>query len=256
MARKQNGICCICGAETELTFEHIPPKAAFNKYNLKLYDIFGSLIYNNMKYKAAQRGAGCYSLCKTCNNKTGEWYGAAYAEFAKQGIAYVTNGAKGGLSVPYTIFPLRVIKQVISCFASVNGPNWCKTDPQIKQFLLDPAERNLPKELDIRMYLQSEERVKQQSIHGTMNARTGERFYGAEWAYPPFSFILICDSSYTNYRVLNELVSLRPFLNYNYEDKTSVYLKIPLKPCNPITLDFRENLPSIESIRKNQKARK
>lgn len=252
MARKKHGICCICGEETELTFEHIPPKAAFNKFNLRLYDIFGSLIHNNMRYIASQRGAGGYSLCQKCNNKTGEWYGAAYAEFAKQGIAYVKNGAQGGLSVPYSIFPLRVIKQVISCFASVNGPNWCKTNPQIKQFLLDPAERNIPNGLDVRMYLQSEARVKQQSIIGTMNVETRERFLGAEWAYPPFSFILVCDSSYTNYRVLNDLVSLRPFLNYNYEDKTCVYLKIPLKPCNPVTLDFREGLPIPDRDKRNR----
>ena len=28
----QNGICRICKRKTELSFEHIPPKAAFNKY--------------------------------------------------------------------------------------------------------------------------------------------------------------------------------------------------------------------------------
>ena len=38
MTKKKNGICCICGKEGKLTFEHIPPHAAFNHSNLKMYE--------------------------------------------------------------------------------------------------------------------------------------------------------------------------------------------------------------------------
>ena len=60
MARKKKivGTCCICGRTTELTFEHIPPKSAFNHSNLKLYDVFGYLLQNNSKYSQHQQGAG------------------------------------------------------------------------------------------------------------------------------------------------------------------------------------------------------
>ena len=36
MAKKVHGICCICGQETELTFEHIPPRAAFNHFIINI----------------------------------------------------------------------------------------------------------------------------------------------------------------------------------------------------------------------------
>ena len=104
MAKKIYGICCICGQETDLTFEHIPPKAAFNRFNLRLYDFLDYIVHSNSKYMPAQKGAGKYSLCASCNNLTGDWYGAAYAEFASQGMTYYQNRSQGFLSVPYTMW--------------------------------------------------------------------------------------------------------------------------------------------------------
>ena len=129
MAKKEHGNCCICGQEKDLTFEHIPPRAAFNRFNMKMYDYWGYILHNSTKYKPFQKGTGGYTLCSSCNNLTGEWYGAAYAEFADQGMKYFKSNAKGFITVPYTIYPLRVFKQIISCFASVNGPQWCEQNP-------------------------------------------------------------------------------------------------------------------------------
>lgn len=245
MAKKVYGKCCICGENKKLTFEHIPPRAAFNSFGIKLYDFFGYLLENNRKYSNLQNGAGKYTLCADCNNLTGTWYGAAYAEFAAQGMRYYKQKANGILAVPYTIYPLRVFKQVVSCFASVNGPEWCEENPEIKKFLLNPYEKIFPTEMDIRMYMQTESRSKISGIAGNMNINTGERFVGSEFAYVPFSFIFICDKSYTNFRVLNELYPIRKFLQYGYDDRVTLYIKIPKKPCNPTTLDFREGIPDI-----------
>lgn len=256
MAKKIFGQCCICGKESELTFEHIPPRAAFNQFGMKLYDFWGYLLHNNTKYKPFQRGAGKYSLCASCNNLTGEWYGAAYAEFASQGMKYFRSNAQGIISVPYTIYPLRVFKQIVSCFASVNGSVWCEKNSIIRSFLLNPYEKEFPSEIDIRVYMQKKERSKFDAISGQMNVFTSERFMGSEWSYPPFSYILICDRNYTNYRSLNELYSLRDFLKYDYDDRVTVYINIPRKPCNPTTLDFREGVPDLESLIKSNKEHK
>ena len=248
MAKKVKGICCICGRETDLTYEHIPPKAAFNHFNLKLYDFLGYLLHNNSRYKSAQNGGGKYSLCSSCNNLTGDWYGASYAEFASQGMAYYRSQSQGLLEVPYTIYPLRVLKQIVSCFASVNGPLWCQQNPAIKDFLLNPYEQRFPCEIDIRMYMQEKGRIKYEGIAGQMNVHTGEQFVGSEWGYPPFSYIYVCDKSQTNFRVLNELYPVLRFLRYGYNDRATIYLSIPRKPCNPTTLDFRKGVPDLETF--------
>ena len=248
MAKEVVGTCCICGKESKLTYEHIPPKAAFNRFGMKLYDFWAYLLHNNKRYKHLQKGVGKYSLCASCNNLTGEWYGAAYAEFAAQGMSYYQANSKGVLKVSYTIYPLRVFKQVISCFASVNGSSWCQQNPQIKDFLLDPNERRFPKNIDVRMYMQEKGRSKHDAISGIMNPFTGERFVGCEWAYPPFSYILVCDKHYTNHTALNGLLSINSFLNYGYNDRVTLYLNIPRKPCNFTMLDFREGIPDMETL--------
>ncbi len=253
MAKKAYGTCCICGKDTELTFEHIPPKAAFNHFHLRLYDFFGYLIHNYTKYTATQNGMGRYSLCSSCNNRTGEWYGAAYAEFASQGMSYYRTQAQGLMAVPYTIYPLRVLKQIVSCFASVNGPSWCQQNPMIREFLLNPYEQKFPPNIDIRMYVQGRGQTKISGIIGQMNPFTGERFCGSEWGHIPFSYIYIHDTTYTNYWVLNELYSVLSFLQYGYDDRAKVYLNIPRKPCNPIVLDFRQGVPNLETFIKSNK---
>lgn len=250
LAKKVYGKCCICGLEKELTFEHIPPRAAFNSFGLKLYDFWGFLLEGNKRYTQAQQGFGGYTLCASCNNLTGEWYGTAYAEFASQGKRYYKSNAQGLLRVPYEISPLRVFKQVVSCFASVNGAQWCDQNPDIRDFLLDPNSRSFPSKMDIRMYMQTHGRAKADGIKGQIDVFTGERFIGSEFAFFPFSFICVDDRTNSNYRVLNELFSLRSFLDYRYDSRAKVYLNIPRKPCNPTTLDFREGIPDIETATK------
>lgn len=46
-----------------------------------------------------QAGMGEYTICETCNNTTGAWYGAAYADFAAQGMKYYNAGATGRITM-------------------------------------------------------------------------------------------------------------------------------------------------------------
>lgn len=253
MVKKTNGTCCICGQETKLTFEHIPPRAAFNRFNVKLYNFWNYILNNNTRYTQFQKGAGGHTLCSSCNSLTGKWYGAAYAEFADQGMKYFKNNSQGLISVAYTIYPLRVFKQIVSCFASVNGPLWCQQNPSIKDFLLNPHEQKFPAEIDIRMYMQIKGRSKLGGISGQMNPFTGERFVGSEWAYSPFSYICVCDKNYLDYRVLNELYPVKRFSQHRYDDRLTLYLNIPRKFCNPAISDFREGIPDMKAFIESNK---
>ena len=43
MTKNHYGKCHICGKEGKLTFEHIPPRKAFNWHGAKVYNGFGAL---------------------------------------------------------------------------------------------------------------------------------------------------------------------------------------------------------------------
>ena len=127
---KHNGICALCGKECELTFEHIPPRSAFNSHPVKMYP--GEKILfdedrlpwdvQGLKYVSQQKGSGKYSLCEECNNNTGTWYGNTYKEFTyviAEAFAQRLKEDIKGISVE-GIYGARLIKQIISMFCSVN----------------------------------------------------------------------------------------------------------------------------------------
>ncbi len=86
----QSGICHICRSDGPLSFEHVPPKSAFNDKPI-VWRVGRDALDNlpSARGQIKQKGAGAYTLCPTCNNKTGGWYGSAYAKWAYQGMDLV-----------------------------------------------------------------------------------------------------------------------------------------------------------------------
>jgi hypothetical protein len=154
------GTCCICGTDSPLSFEHVRPRAAFNDRRIfeadmpKLMGAGGNLFKKELDGAWAQRGAGKFSLCESCNSNTGSWYGPAYVEWALQ-AARLTAASRSTLSMayPYTIFPLRVVKQVVTMFFSACGPGLQRMYPDLVQLVLNRKRRYLPYGLRMFAYL-------------------------------------------------------------------------------------------------------
>jgi len=125
MSNCNYGKCALCGKECELTFEHIPPRAAFNWLPAKPvsgYEITKNIntipfTTEGLKYSNQQKGMGKYSLCSSCNNKTGSMYGDAYLEFAKR-ANYIANNEYGNKNIVKfkNIYPLRFLNKYVPCF--------------------------------------------------------------------------------------------------------------------------------------------
>jgi hypothetical protein len=77
MARKKIiDVCHICGVNGKLSFEHVPPRAAFNNRRVVKvgFDDAAHLGPDQVpRGQIQQRGAGAYTLCESCNNWTGNW---------------------------------------------------------------------------------------------------------------------------------------------------------------------------------------
>lgn len=91
--RKVNGTCRICTNLEELSYEHLPPKAAGNAERTTGVNAWEALDprYEGPPRKiAAQRGSGAFVLCRTCNSYCGQKYVNDYVAFdaaVEQGIA-------------------------------------------------------------------------------------------------------------------------------------------------------------------------
>lgn len=128
---KHEGRCALCGKHTELTFEHVPPKAAFNKDRVKSYSLLDSINdkdrlpwdVSGVPYTSLQKGSGFYSLCKECNNNTGALYGNAYRSMAYS-IAHALSEYDETTHHAITLTKVpahQFIKQILSMFCSLNG---------------------------------------------------------------------------------------------------------------------------------------
>ena len=157
--KKHYGKCALCGKECELTFEHIPPKGAFNSRPAR--PVSGTEIFKEehlnddsrmpwdttgMHYDNQQQGMGRYSLCDSCNNSTGNWYGDAYVTFARTVHTAMQNHTADD---PNRIgfkdaYPLRIIKQNLSMFCSILRPDDPRMD-EIRNFVLDKNAVGLDK---------------------------------------------------------------------------------------------------------------
>jgi hypothetical protein len=103
------------------------PRAAFNDRPLLLAHIKqvirGSANLDSLSGKNHQKGAGRYTLCERCNNLTGHWYGAAYVDWAYQGMQIVL-GTKGTPTLIYNFMSSRCasLNKLYACFLAPTLP--------------------------------------------------------------------------------------------------------------------------------------
>ena len=122
------GLCRICGTVGPLSKEHVPPQAAFNdcRYVEAKFETIIELGPDaEVKGKIKQGGVSMYTLCAPCNNNTGKWYGNAFVKWCYQGMEIlIRSNGKPSLVYLYHSFPLRIFKQIVTMFFSVNGSNF------------------------------------------------------------------------------------------------------------------------------------
>lgn len=144
MRKKKNiiGTCALCNTQNvKLTPEHIFPGAKRNHtkpFQVKIKEpmyvsITDKPISRNFQElsKAGlitheQGGPKKYSLCEKCNNTTGSWYGNAYIDWKKQWDQIITTNLTPdvqSIEGKITFNPLRLLKQTVSCYISINYPN-------------------------------------------------------------------------------------------------------------------------------------
>lgn len=236
MARKKpEGNCHICGRYETLSFEHVPPNKAFNDKPVilkRMMDVINEgpdLDMTNKRGKIQQRGMGGYTLCGRCNNLTGTWYAKDYIDWAHQGMLLnmKSNGA-GSVYYPFYIYPLRVIKQIITMFFSLNGDKFSTVNQELVDFVLNKERKYISPKYKIYAYLKGEGNIRSSGVVSKIDVLSGanraEIF--SELTFPPFGYVLCLDSPPPDKR----LVDITYFTRFSYNEWDIVYLKIDRLP--------------------------
>ncbi len=195
---KVMGTSAICGLYGELTFEHIPPRAAFNnKPVARVLDFEQALGIGPddvIKGNIQQKGMGNYTLCGKCNNDTGAWYGAAFVDWCYQGMDILQRaGGKPSLIYPHRIYPLRILKQILTMFFSIS-PESLRQNRDLVQFVLNPRQRYLPPNHRVYVYYNLHGRLRSFGTVGTLDVEPHVTRLFSEFNFPPFGYVLTLSS--------------------------------------------------------------
>lgn len=256
MAKKKViGKCHICGLHTQLTFEHVPPRAAFNDRPV-INTPFDKIVntddlddLSNLKGKQSQRGAGGYTLCVKCNNDTGAWYGNAFVSWSYQGY-HISKYASVAPSIYHLfhIFPLRVIKQIVCMFFSANHPGFSDVQSELVRFVLNRNRKYLDPDIRFYTYFNISDRSRQSGVTGSMSIGQGGHKVFSEISFPPFGYVMSLGTPPPDERLLD----ISHFSSYSFNDWADVSLRIPVLPVYTwVPGDFRGREEVISSMSKN-----
>lgn len=201
MSETHEGLCHICGKYSKLTFEHIPPKQAFNWYRAKIYNGDEALKRSKgaqAKYCNLQQGMGKYSLCQSCNNNTGAWYAQTYCDFAMDVVKslHKLNQLEHGNVVEFTFKNcpiLQVVKQIVAMFCSILPYDEVQR-LGFDKLLLEKENNTVNRKLfDLRMYLtpiETGQLMCGPSVVFVKKDESAEAIRVADLGAYPFGFIL------------------------------------------------------------------
>lgn len=196
------GICHLCGQHTELSFEHVPPRKAFNNSRVTQSDVKQmldeGLIFATGSTRGTyeQRGAGSYTLCRSCNNYTGRWYASEYIKFSMQVDQQLRRSSDELLDVSVTVRPLSIYKQLLTMFCSANPEQFTAKNPILTRYLLNKEERSRPMNMSvyIGIYdLSHSHCYRQSGLTARLNLKNGSFDLISEVSFYPFQVVLAVD---------------------------------------------------------------
>jgi hypothetical protein len=195
--KRPDGKCRICGTIGPLSWEHVPPEAAYNDARIvraTQEQMLKSELWDGARGNVLQRGSGGFTLCERCNSNTGAWYGSEYANWAKQGLerlARIPDREEHLSFVPFRGRPLRFLKQVVTMFFSVNNDEFASLHPELVRFVLDRSARGIPSKYKVELVLVRGGLSRGSGVYGTSNLGTGTTEIASEVAHCPFALRLI-----------------------------------------------------------------
>lgn len=254
------GVCNICGQYKELTKEHVPPRKAFNngRWTEILYENDNWLdnpLMTPHKKRIHQGGVYFFSICEKCNNNTGRYYARAYSSWCHYSMD-ILRRTKGdsSLYIPNSLYPLRVIKQIIVMFFAINGEDFGKRHSDLIPFILNQDQFPIPPQYNVYAYykLDSNLRYLPESYIGNFSDGPNPIMV-TEIGFPPFGFVL--SDSTNSQKIDKRLKKITHFSYFPIHEKKDFYdLKLPLLPTViNIPGDYRTETQIQEAMRSSVK---
>jgi hypothetical protein len=235
-------ICRICrSAEAKLSYEHVPPRAAFNEDPTTVYGLADWLAREEdgtmSGGRIEQRGVGARTLCERCNNNTGSWYGNELALAARAGARILleevpltefdalTESRYGRVTIKQTDkhpHPLRLIKQIITMLLATSPPTLSLSHPDLGDFVLDRERRGLPDRYHFYLSLFAGPMARSTGVAERLDVERRRHDTLVEVAFPPFAYVMTIDSE----PEAIESCDITEFVTVGYDQRANLELDL------------------------------
>jgi hypothetical protein len=207
------GPCNLCRSTRKLSYEHVPPRSAFNDEATPVYSFEGAMARyqgEDARYeKIEQQGSGYTTLCcedgaggSGCNQFLNERYVPEYRAWAR-GVARMWKDLPDDeehdqslLPLTATINvhetrPLNFIKQVVAMHLAIRSHDDAVRHRALADFVLDPEATGLPE--GYRIYFACVRGSEARYISGAVgfDFERGGEVELSEVAFPPFATVLM-----------------------------------------------------------------
>src|ERR671939_205972 len=228
------GTCRICGNNGELSFEHVPPRAAFNDRPVRSTSFDEGIRLGPDDYatgRIQQRGMGGFTLCRRCNSDTGRWYAAHFVDWCRQGM-HILKCSRGKPSLIYVqyVYPLRILKQIVVMFFSINQPSFQTRNAELVRFVLNKEAKYLSPTYRFFVYFNTTGKMRSSNIMALLNVETGVSSIMSEISCPPYGYVMTLDSAPPDER----LVEITHFSRHGYYELADINLKLPVLPTHTL----------------------
>ncbi len=227
------GTCRLCGTVGPLSFEHVPPRAAFNDRPVFAFgggvDVYAIGPDDEPRGRIQQRGMGAYTLCGRCNNKIGRWYAKPFVNWCVQGMEILSRSRWRPTLIHLNyLLPLSIIKQIAAMFFSVNQLGFADKNPELVKFVLDQKAKYLSPKYRFFVYFNHEGRFRTSPIVGMGNFFKRELSVMSEITYPPYGYVLTLGTPPPDPR----LVEITHFARFDYNEFAVLEMRLPVLPTH------------------------
>jgi len=235
------------------SFEHVPPRGAFNDGPLRLHGIENWLTGDDGQLdggRIQQRGSGVPSLCGRCNNDTGSWYAKELITAAASGArilrelslkdldkklepAYIEIAFRQSETGPH---PLRFIKQIITMLLAVSPLEFSLKNPLLGDFVLDRERTGLPNRYQVYLALYAGPLMRIVGGAARLKLDTSRTDFIVEVAFPPFAYAMTVDSEPEGIETTN----ITACANARYMDRADLEMQMLVGfGHTPLPADYR-----------------
>jgi hypothetical protein len=207
------GRCRICGETRKLTREHVPPAAALNLDRARVQTVEEWLKRSDENIPGGaikQGGVWAYTLCKSCNDRTGALYGDEYRRWAGtilnmlaelgtnvRALEAERETRRGRFSMVGRQDPRpgAMVRQILSMMCSVSaGFDLAGRYPAIRRIILDGATEPLPAGLSLGLTVFLSSRSRFSAPMMTLDTGRSMWRWTIEIAHAPLASLLVVAS--------------------------------------------------------------